>query len=114
MASLVANVALPGVVHDVEVSVRAPDRIQASQRLEEGRLAGLVLTNQGCDVVQGDPPRVVNAAIISDLGSNYVHCASSVLAGRYLVSCLSSIYFDQVWRPLQVDSPPSFSCAIGT
>ena len=91
MPSLVAHVPLPGVVHDVEVAVRPSDGVQAAQRLEKGRLPGLVLANQGCDVVQGDPSRVVDAAIISDLGSSYVHYASLVLAAQYLVSSLSSI-----------------------
>ena len=98
MAPLVSDVTLPRVVHDVELAVGAPDWIQPSQRLQKGRLSGLVLADQGSDVVQGDPPGVVNAAIISNLGSSYVHYASSVLAARYLTSSLNSIDLDSVWR----------------
>ena len=66
VAAPVADVSLPRIVLEIEVGIRTGHRVEPSQRLEESRLAGLVLPNQTRDVVYRHPAGVVYAPIVGN------------------------------------------------
>jgi len=64
----------------VELTDLTLDGVELVQRLQEGRLARLVLADEAGDLVDADPARVVDALVVGDLGLDEPHA-------RVLVSC---------------------------
>ena len=72
----VADVALAGVVAQVEVAVGAVHRVQPAKRLQERGFARFVLADHAGHVVQRNPAGIVYASVVGDPRSRNLHAAS--------------------------------------